>query len=125
MSRHQGRNVEVREGVGVDDQKVVMSEQRQGVPRAAGFATVPEVGWKVWVSQPVAELRSELTPLILSTGPAVQVLAQLQDGRVVAAKEGHLMVTSFHPELTNDLRLHEYFVSLAEKAKSEGATTVK
>jgi len=64
-------------------------------------------------------------PLILSTGPAVQVLAQLQDGRVVAAKEGHLMVTSFHPELTNDLRLHKYFVSLAEKAKSEGATAVK
>jgi pyridoxal 5'-phosphate synthase pdxT subunit len=64
-------------------------------------------------------------PLILSTGPAVQVLAQLQDGRVVAAKEGHLMVTSFHPELTNDRRLHEYFVSLAEKAKSEGVTAVK
>ena len=37
------------------------------VPRAAGFATVPVVGWKVWVSQPVAELRTELTPLILST----------------------------------------------------------
>jgi signal transduction histidine kinase/CheY-like chemotaxis protein len=37
------------------------------VPRAAGFATVPTVGWKVWVSQPVADLRSELTPLILST----------------------------------------------------------
>src|SRR6267378_2390150 len=37
------------------------------VPRAAGFATVPEVGWKVWVSQPVAELRAELTPLIVST----------------------------------------------------------
>jgi signal transduction histidine kinase/CheY-like chemotaxis protein len=37
------------------------------VPRVAGFATVPVVGWKVWVSQPVAELRSELTPLILST----------------------------------------------------------
>jgi signal transduction histidine kinase/CheY-like chemotaxis protein len=37
------------------------------IPRAAGFATVPVVGWKVWVSQPVAELRSELTPLILST----------------------------------------------------------
>jgi 5'-phosphate synthase pdxT subunit len=64
-------------------------------------------------------------PLILSTGPAVQVLAQLQDGRVVAAKEGHLMVTSFHPELTNDLRLHEYFVSLAESTKAEGATAVK
>jgi signal transduction histidine kinase len=37
------------------------------VPRAAGFATVPAVGWKVWVSQPVADLRSELTPLIVST----------------------------------------------------------
>jgi signal transduction histidine kinase/DNA-binding response OmpR family regulator len=37
------------------------------VARVAGFATVPVVGWKVWVSQPVAELRSELTPLITST----------------------------------------------------------
>src|SRR4029077_4604446 len=37
------------------------------LPRAAGFATVPQVGWKVWVSQPVADLRSELTPLIVST----------------------------------------------------------
>src|SRR5947208_3518041 len=36
-------------------------------PRAAGFATVPVVGWKVWISQPVADLRTELTPLILST----------------------------------------------------------
>ena len=37
------------------------------VPRAAGFATVPVVGWKVWISQPVADLRTELTPLILTT----------------------------------------------------------
>src|SRR5438552_2518902 len=37
------------------------------VPRAAGYATVPVVAWKVWVSQPVAELRTELTPLIVST----------------------------------------------------------
>jgi len=37
------------------------------VARAAGFATVPVVAWKVWVSQPVAELRTELTPLIVST----------------------------------------------------------
>ena len=36
-------------------------------PRAAGFATVPVVGWKVWISQPVADLRTELTPLIMST----------------------------------------------------------
>jgi signal transduction histidine kinase/DNA-binding response OmpR family regulator len=37
------------------------------VPRAGGFATVPTVDWKVWVTQPVAELRTELTPLILGT----------------------------------------------------------
>jgi signal transduction histidine kinase/DNA-binding response OmpR family regulator len=37
------------------------------VARAAGFATVPMVGWKVWISQPVADLRSELTPLIVTT----------------------------------------------------------
>ena len=63
-------------------------------------------------------------PLILDTGPAVEVLAQLEDGRVVAAKQGHLIVTSFHPELTNDSRLHGYFVKMAEKA-SEGGATVK
>jgi len=37
------------------------------VPSAAGFATVPVVGWKVWISQPVADLRTELMPLILTT----------------------------------------------------------
>jgi 5'-phosphate synthase pdxT subunit len=60
-------------------------------------------------------------PSILSTGPTVEVLAQLEDGRVVAAKEGHLIVTSFHPELTNDSRLHGYFVKMAEKASGGGA----
>lgn len=37
------------------------------VPMVAGFGTVPVVGWKVWVSQPVSDLRAELSPLILST----------------------------------------------------------
>ncbi|HEX5139759.1 MAG TPA: pyridoxal 5'-phosphate synthase glutaminase subunit PdxT [Dehalococcoidia bacterium] len=59
-------------------------------------------------------------PLIQSVGPQVQVLAQLEDGRIVAAKQGHLMVTSFHPELTDDIRLHKYFLAMAE-----GASAVK
>jgi 5'-phosphate synthase pdxT subunit len=50
----------------------------------------------------------------------VQILAQLQDGRIVAARQGHLMVTSFHPELTDDTRLHKYFLAMAE-----GASAVK
>jgi signal transduction histidine kinase/DNA-binding response OmpR family regulator len=37
------------------------------VPSVAGFATVPLVGWKVWISQPVADLRTEINPLIFST----------------------------------------------------------
>jgi len=56
------------------------------VPRAAGFATVPQVGWKIWVSQPVSELRSELRPLIASTVEwlAIAAVLALALGFVVA-----------------------------------------
>ena len=40
-----------------------------------------------------------------------RVLASVPDGRIVAAQQGHLLATSFHPELTNDTRFHEYFLS--------------
>ena len=49
-------------------------------------------------------------PLMESVGPGVEVLAQLDDGTVVAARQGNLLVTSFHPELTKDARFHEYFL---------------
>ncbi|WKZ40934.1 MAG: pyridoxal 5'-phosphate synthase glutaminase subunit PdxT [Anaerolineales bacterium] len=52
-------------------------------------------------------------PIIESVGGNVKVLSALEDGRIVAAQEGHLLATSFHPELTNDTRFHEYFISLA------------
>ena len=58
-------------------------------------------------------------PLIASVGPDVEVLANLPDiadgGIIVAAQQGHLMATSFHPELTGDDRFHRYFLSLAKK----------
>jgi 5'-phosphate synthase pdxT subunit len=53
-------------------------------------------------------------PLIRETGASVDVLARLADGRIVAARQGKLLVTSFHPELTQDERMHRYFVSLVE-----------
>jgi len=53
-------------------------------------------------------------PLIESVGKTVEPLACLPDGRVVAAQQGRLLATSFHPELTLDDRFHRYFVSLAE-----------
>lgn len=40
---------------------------------------------------------------------SVQVLSTLEDGRIVAVRQNHLLATAFHPELTNDLRLHRYF----------------
>ena len=52
-------------------------------------------------------------PLIETVGAGVEVLARLADGRIVAARQGHLLATSFHPELTGDARFHRYFLSLA------------
>ncbi len=53
-------------------------------------------------------------PIIESVSGNAKVLSQLADGRIVAAQEGHLLATSFHPELTEDTRFHEYFISLAD-----------
>ena len=53
-------------------------------------------------------------PQIARVGPGVDVLATLGDGRVVAARQGRLLATSFHPELTHDDRFHRYFLSLGK-----------
>jgi 5'-phosphate synthase pdxT subunit len=53
-------------------------------------------------------------PIIESVNGDAKVLASAADGRIVAAQQGHLLATSFHPELTNDTRFHEYFLSLAD-----------
>ena len=58
-------------------------------------------------------------PLISHTGPGVQTLAALPDGTVVAAQQGRTLVTAFHPELTDDLRVHRYFLDLCAGAKDE------
>lgn len=50
-------------------------------------------------------------PLMESVGNGVQVLAKLEDGTIVAARQGNLLATSFHPELTHDARFHKYFLS--------------
>jgi 5'-phosphate synthase pdxT subunit len=56
-------------------------------------------------------------PLIESVGKGVEVVARLSDGnagRIVAARQGRLLATVFHPELTNDERFHRYFLSLVK-----------
>ncbi len=56
-------------------------------------------------------------PLIESVGAGVEVLARVEKDNedvIVAAQQGQLLVTSFHPELSNDDRFHRYFVKMAE-----------
>jgi pyridoxal 5'-phosphate synthase pdxT subunit len=48
-------------------------------------------------------------PFFEDVGPGVEVLSEI-DGRVVAARGENILVTAFHPELTDDPRFHEYFV---------------
>jgi 5'-phosphate synthase pdxT subunit len=52
------------------------------------------------------------SPVITRVGPGVEVLATLREGSIVAARQGRLLATSFHPELTRDDRFHRYFLSL-------------
>ncbi len=52
-------------------------------------------------------------PIIIEAGPAVEVLASREEG-IVAARQGKLLVTSFHPELTDDLRIHCYFMKICK-----------
>jgi 5'-phosphate synthase pdxT subunit len=55
-------------------------------------------------------------PWVEQAGPGVQVLARVEggpaDGRIVAVRQGSVLATSFHPELTGDTRMHRYFLGL-------------
>jgi 5'-phosphate synthase pdxT subunit len=51
-------------------------------------------------------------PLIESVGKEVEVLGRLNNGTIVAARQGKLLVSSFHPELTDDTRFHHYFIDI-------------
>ena len=57
-------------------------------------------------------------PFIESVGKNVKVLSVV-DNLIVAAKENQQLVTAFHPELTNDLRIHEYFINMVKEYKEK------
>jgi pyridoxal 5'-phosphate synthase pdxT subunit len=66
-------------------------------------------------------------PVVTSTGPDVEVLASVRDERgkrdaAVAVRQGSLLATSFHPELTADSRIHRYFIEMVNSAgKTSGS----
>ena len=51
-------------------------------------------------------------PLIEQVDDGVEVLARLADGALVAARQNNLLASAFHPELTDDLRFHQYFLDI-------------
>ncbi|MFS9216725.1 pyridoxal 5'-phosphate synthase glutaminase subunit PdxT [Streptococcus mitis] len=53
-------------------------------------------------------------PIISSVGEDVEILARV-DNQIVAAQEKNMLVTSFHPELTDDVRLHQYFIEMCKE----------
>jgi 5'-phosphate synthase pdxT subunit len=59
-------------------------------------------------------------PIIDSTGPGVDVLARLDDGRVVAVRERNIIATSFHPELAGETRFHRLMATMAAEHDDPG-----
>ena len=55
-------------------------------------------------------------PIISSLGEDVEILATVDD-QIVAAQEKNMLVTSFHPELTDDARLHQYFINMCKEKR--------
>ncbi len=55
-------------------------------------------------------------PLVERVGPEAEALAALPDGRVVAARQGNLLATAFHPELSPDTTLHAWFIERCAEA---------
>ncbi len=68
---------------------------------------------------PVAEVGIEPFPAVFIRAPLIEkvrgdarVMGTLSDGRIVAARQGRVLVTAFHPELSGDDRLHRYFLDM-------------
>ncbi|HEX6972202.1 MAG TPA: pyridoxal 5'-phosphate synthase glutaminase subunit PdxT [Limnochordia bacterium] len=59
-------------------------------------------------------------PYATAAGPGVQVLARLDDTKIVFARQGPFLASAFHPELTDDRRIHRYFLSMVEEATATG-----
>ena len=59
-------------------------------------------------------------PVIESVGPDVDVLARLDDGRIVAVRERNVLATSFHPELAGETRFHRLMATMAAEHDDPG-----
>ena len=56
-------------------------------------------------------------PAVLAVGPDVEVLSQIDERQAVAVRQQNMLATAFHPELTNDDRLHKYFLEMVSRGQ--------
>jgi 5'-phosphate synthase pdxT subunit len=54
-------------------------------------------------------------PIVISAGPEINILARLQDDTIIAVQQDRLLGTAFHPEISGDTRLHNYFLGIVQK----------
>jgi 5'-phosphate synthase pdxT subunit len=59
-------------------------------------------------------------PIIKRTGPDVDILSTLDDGRIVAVRERNVIATAFHPELAGETRFHQLLAMLASEYDDPG-----
>lgn len=59
-------------------------------------------------------------PIIEATGPSVEILARLPDGRIVAVRERNVIATAFHPELAGETRFHRLLATMAAEHAEPG-----
>jgi pyridoxal 5'-phosphate synthase pdxT subunit len=90
-------------------------EEELHIPRIAEQTTTPEGCPATFKAVFIR------APWVEEVGHGVEVLATVETGpamgRIVAIQEGNLLATSFHPEVTGDHRIHEYFIAMVRAAQ--------
>ena len=94
------------EPLGVMDMRVKRNAFGRQVDSFETELVVPALGHK-----PFAAIFIR-APVIERAGQQVEILTKLPNGNAVAAKQGKLVATAFHPELSQDLRFHSYFLKI-------------
>lgn len=106
--------------IGIDEQPILgamdISVDRNAFGRQIdSFETELEIAGLAGAPYHAVFIRA---PVVTAVDKGVDVLARLDDGRIVAVKQEHLLATAFHPELTDDLRLHSAFCDIVEETQT-------
>lgn len=105
------RSVEGEERERIATMDIVVRRNAYGRQLGSFFTVAPVVG--IGDDVPMTFIRA---PYITSTGEGADVLATVE-GNIVAARQGNQLVCSFHPELNEDMRIHEYFIEMVKAAR--------